>query len=76
MIQSAAIDRHIGQRLRARRRELDVSQTELGAYVGVTFQQIQKYENGSNRVSASALWLFAQRLGCTIGDFLEGVDHG
>ena len=49
------IDKHVGSRLRMRRLMLDMSQTGLGDALGLTFQQVQKYEKGSNRVSASRL---------------------
>ena len=57
-----AIDRHIGHRLRACRMMLRLNQSELGKAIGVTFQQLQKYEMGTNRISASTL----QRLAATM----------
>jgi len=59
----ADIDRHVGVKLREARKAAGVSQTELGKAIGVTFQQIQKYERGTNRVSASAMWGLCQALG-------------
>ena len=56
------IDRHVGARLRARRLELGLSQVRLADALGVTFQQIQKYERGTNRVVASRLFDLAQIL--------------
>ncbi len=53
------IDVAVGKQIRARRTDLGMSQTELGAELGITFQQIQKYEKGANRVSASALYKIA-----------------
>jgi transcriptional regulator with XRE-family HTH domain len=53
------VDHHVGARTREARLELDMSQTDLAVACGITFQQIQKYENGANRVSASRLWQFA-----------------
>lgn len=50
---SHEVDLHVGSRIRLRRRILGISQTKLGDALGLTFQQIQKYENGTNRVSAS-----------------------
>src|SRR5882757_1943192 len=50
---ASAVDRYIGARMRERRRELEMSQADLGKELGVTFQQIQKYEKGINRVSAA-----------------------
>jgi len=67
------VDRHVGQRVRARRLELDLSQTGLAEACGITFQQIQKYENGANRVSASRLWQFAAVLGVPVDYFFDGL---
>ena len=53
------IDVGVGARIRIRRRELDLSQSALGQHLGLTFQQVQKYERGANRVSASRLWRMA-----------------
>ena len=58
----SAVDRHIGARVRARRSEIGMSQERLGETIGVTFQQIQKYEKGVNRVSASTLLNIAEVL--------------
>lgn len=63
------IDVYIGQRLRALRIERRVSQSDLGAALNVTFQQIQKYERGDNRVSASMLMKAAEALGSPIAEF-------
>lgn len=57
---ATAVDIHVGKRLRSLRREHNLSQTELGKHVDVTFQQIQKYEKGVNRISVSRLWRFCQ----------------
>jgi transcriptional regulator with XRE-family HTH domain len=59
------IDRHVGARIRMQRMVRGVSQTDLGNAVGVSFQQIQKYENGSNRVGASRLHQIADALEVT-----------
>ncbi len=67
------VDGHVGERVRARRLELDMSQTDLANKVGITFQQIQKYENGANRVSASRLWQFAAILGVPVDYFFQGL---
>jgi transcriptional regulator with XRE-family HTH domain len=66
------IDLHLGKRLRARRRLLGLTQQQLAVVVGVRFQQIQKYECGANRVSASRLWVLAEVLGVPVGYFYEG----
>ena len=67
------VDHHVGNRTREARNELEMSQTELAQACGITFQQIQKYENGANRVSASRLWQFAAVLGKPVGWFFEGL---
>lgn len=68
------IDVLVGQRIRALRCALGMSQAELGQKVGVRFQQIQKYESGANRVSASRLLALAQTLGVPVGHFFEGIE--
>jgi transcriptional regulator with XRE-family HTH domain len=68
------IDTYIGQSLRARRNLLGMTQEELADAVGVTFQQIQKYELAKNRISASRLYQFAVVLGTKIGYFFESID--
>ncbi len=59
--------------MRARRTLIGMSQEELGKHVGLTFQQIQKYENGMNRIAASRLWRFSLILGRPISWFFEGI---
>ncbi len=66
------LNRHIGQRLRARRRALRLSQSDLGAMTQVRFRQIHKYECGMNRTSASVLWKFACALNVPVHYFFEG----
>ena len=68
------VDRHVGQRIRQRRWALGVTQGQLAEQVGIKFQQIQKYETGANRVSASRLWDIARALGVTVSYFFEGMD--
>jgi transcriptional regulator with XRE-family HTH domain len=68
------IDKHVGRRLRWRRRELKLSQETLAEMLGVTFQQVQKYERGANRVSAGRLFELARALETTIPYFFEGAD--
>lgn len=65
------IDVLVGQRIRARRIELSVTQTELAERLGVTFQQVQKYETGKNRVSCSRLSDIARTLETPISYFFE-----
>lgn len=67
------IDRHIGRRLRARRRLLGLSQPQLADAVGVKFQQIQKYECGEDRISASRLWRLCHALNAPVDYFYEGL---
>lgn len=70
------IDRHVGLRIRMRRKELGVSQERLAESIGLTFQQVQKYERAANRVSASKLWEVARALDANIGYFYEGLGDG
>ncbi len=69
------IDTHVGTRLRLRRTMLKMSQETLASLVGVTFQQIQKYESGTNRISASRLYLISSVLEVPIGFFFEGLEN-
>lgn len=68
------IDLYVGSRLRTRRLLLGLTQEELGKSAEVTFQQIQKYEKGENRISASRLYEFAQLLKTSIDYFFDGID--
>lgn len=65
------IDQHVGKCMRARRAALRMSQTDLGKEIGVTFQQVQKYEMGINRVAASRLQRLADALGVSVEFFFE-----
>ena len=67
------IDRRVGARLRERRLLLGMSQQQLAKALGITFQQVQKYENGANRISASRLWDISRRLDVPI-DWFFGVE--
>ena len=69
------IDRHVGLRIRMRRKELGISQERLAESIGLTFQQVQKYERAANRVSASKLWELAQALHTNIAYFYEGLSE-
>ena len=64
-------DAEIGRRMRALRLERGLSQTELGTMLGVTFQQIQKYENGKNRVSAARLFEICKALNVSLASMFE-----
>ena len=68
------VDQHVGALIRLRRRALGISQTELANALGLTFQQVQKYERGSNRVSASKLYEIAQKLDTPLAAFFEGLE--
>jgi transcriptional regulator with XRE-family HTH domain len=67
------IDIHVGQRLRLRRTLLGLSQETLGEAVGITFQQLQKYERGANRISASRLFNLSQVLGVPVTFFFDDL---
>ena len=73
MAKSHNVDVHVGTRMRQRRTLLAMSQTKLGDAVGLTFQQIQKYEKGSNRISASRMQNIAQVLGVPVSFFFDGA---
>ena len=66
-------DRHVGARVRMRRMMLGTSQTSLGEALGITFQQIQKYEKGTNRIGASRLQLIAHILQVPVSFFFEDL---
>ncbi len=65
-------DRHVGMRIRLRRISIGMSQERLGELLGLTFQQVQKYEKGMNRVGAGRLVDVAAALGVNVGYFFEG----
>jgi len=65
-------DKHVGSRVRMRRMMLDMSQTELGNAIGLTFQQVQKYEKGTNRIGAGRLHEISRILQVPISFFFEG----
>lgn len=67
-------DIHIGRRLRERRVSLGMSQSELADKLGVSFQQVQKYESGANRISGSRLWDICNVLDVAVGYFFEGLE--
>jgi transcriptional regulator with XRE-family HTH domain len=71
MAMSHTVDVHVGTRLRQRRTLLAMSQTKLGDAVGLTFQQIQKYERGSNRIGSSRLFEFAKVLDVPVSYFFD-----
>jgi transcriptional regulator with XRE-family HTH domain len=69
-------DRHVGARIRSRRIALGISQEKLGAALGLTFQQIQKYEKGTNRIGAGRLQNIGGVVGVTASYFFEGLPAG
>jgi transcriptional regulator with XRE-family HTH domain len=69
-----ALDVMLGERIRRRRRELGLSQSALGGKLGITFQQVQKYENGTNRVSATMLLKLSDALAMSVTELLHEVD--
>jgi transcriptional regulator with XRE-family HTH domain len=68
------VDVHVGKQLRLRRIIMGLSQEALAKAVGITFQQVQKYERGVNRMSASRLWDFAKVLSVPVSFFYEGYE--
>ncbi len=68
------VDVHVGKRIRHRRWMIGMTQQQLAEKVGIKFQQIQKYETGMNRVSASRLWDIARAVDVPISFFFEGLE--
>ena len=71
----SGIDRVVGQRIRWRRRELKLSQEQLAELLSLTFQQVQKYEKGVNRVSAGRLFEIASVMGVPVNYFYDGAEN-
>lgn len=69
-----SLDMFIGSKVKFRRTMLGISQDRLGSSLGITFQQIQKYEKGVNRISASTLYGISNILGCDFSYWVEGYD--
>jgi transcriptional regulator with XRE-family HTH domain len=70
------VDRHVGARVRMRRLLVSMSQERLGEALGITFQQIQKYEKGTNRIGASRLQQISKILGVPVEFFFDGAPSG
>ena len=70
------VDVHVGKKVRYRRWMVGMTQQQLASAVGIKFQQIQKYETGMNRVSASRLWDIAEALSVPVHFFFEGYEEG
>lgn len=68
------VDAHVGKRVRHRRWMMGMTQQQLGDKIGIKFQQVQKYETGMNRISASRLWDIAHALDVPIAYFFEGLE--
>lgn len=71
-----SVDIHVGSRVRLRRTLLGISQDKLGKALGLTFQQIQKYEKGANRMGSSRLWQISQTLDVPISFFFDDMPEG
>lgn len=71
---SHPVDVHVGQRVRQRRWMLGLTQQQLAERIGIRFQQVQKYETGENRMSASRLWDISNALRVPVAFFYEGLD--
>lgn len=69
------IDKHVGARVRMRRMMIGMSQERLGDSLGITFQQVQKYEKGTNRIGASRLQQISKTLGVPVAFFFEGAPN-
>ena len=69
------VDQHVGKRIRHRRWLVGMTQQQLADQVGIKFQQIQKYETGANRVSASRLWDISETLDVPVSFFFEGIEN-
>ncbi len=69
------IDAHVGSRIRKRRTLLGISQGKLGEFLGITFQQVQKYETGTNRIGAGRLYRISQILEVPVSFFYEGYEE-
>lgn len=72
-LNAADIDRHVGERIRRRRVMLGLTQEQLGEALGISYQQIQKYETGANRVSAGRLFMISQILEVNIAVLFDGI---
>jgi transcriptional regulator with XRE-family HTH domain len=70
------VDRHVGRRVCEKRISLGYNQSDLGRALGLTFQQIQKYEKGANRISASKLWDIARFFKVDVAYFFQGLNGG
>ncbi len=70
------VDAHVGERVRNRRTELGRTQEHLAIELEISYQQVQKYETGANRISAGRLYQVARKLGIEVAYFFEGLNEG
>jgi len=70
------VDHHVGERIRLRRTELGLTQEDLARQLGISYQQVQKYETGANRISAGRLYEIAGQLGIGVAYFFDGFEAG
>lgn len=70
---SNSVDQHVAQKIRAKREALGITQVTLGTKLGITFQQVQKYEKGVNRISAGRLYRLSEIFGVEPAYFFEGL---
>jgi len=70
------IDQHVGERIRLLRTERGLTQEQLAAALEVSYQQVQKYETGANRISAGRIYEIARKLGVDVGFFFDGLGQG
>jgi transcriptional regulator with XRE-family HTH domain len=68
------VDEYVGERVRSRRTELGMTQHDLAQALGISYQQVQKYETGANRVSSGRLYEIAQKLEVDIAHFFDGLE--
>lgn len=73
---ASSVDVHVGTRIRLRRKTSKMSQEQLGEQLGITFQQVQKYERGTNRVGAGRLWDISKVLDVPVQYFYDGLPDG
>lgn len=72
---SKRVDAHVGERVRKRRTELGLTQEHLALTLEISYQQVQKYETGANRISAGRLYQISRKLGLDMTYFFEGLDE-
>lgn len=70
-----SVDKHVGALIRSQRKAKGISQSELADALRITYQQVQKYETGANRISSSKLYEVAQKLDLPFGAFFEGLEY-